>query len=250
MLLTSRETSLEPHDFLTAAGDVFTTFDERTQDSGNVSYGVATAGRRFFVKTAGSPDASKPFLSHDARVELLRNAARLHKRVEHPVLVPLRNIIESPHGPMLVFDWVPGELLGAPQERRSDPSTGFVRFRRLPVERILEALDDVIDLHRALASAGYIAAVASWNCLQTRCRVRFEARPRSTLLPRWHPHVHRWTAIAPLQSAPQPGASCERVHPVRFHEKPVHKKDQVETRSSESPLLKVSTCRPACRAIG
>ena len=165
LLLTSRETSLTPHDFLCSAGHVFVIFDERTQDSGNISYGIDEAGHRYFVKTAGLPTAARPFLTFDARVELLRNAARLHRRVRHPVLVPLRNIIESRDGPMLVFDWVPGELLGAPRESRSDPSTAHVRFRQLPVERILAALDDVIELHRVLASAGYLAVDFYDGCL-------------------------------------------------------------------------------------
>lgn len=157
MLLTSRETSLAPLAFLAATGHVHAIFDERTQDSGNISYGVEVANTRYFVKTAGSPTITRPFLTHQARVDLLRKAVRLHERVKHTALVPLRNVVESPYGPMLVFDWVTGELLGAARENRSDPSTAYFRFRQLPVERILAALDEVIDLHRELASAGYVA---------------------------------------------------------------------------------------------
>lgn len=148
---------MAPLAFLATAGHVCAIFDERTQDSGNISYGVDVANTRYFVKTAGLPTVARPFLIHQARVELLRNAIRLHECVKHPALVPLRNVVESPFGPMLVFDWVTGELLGTARESRSDPSSAYVRFRQLPVERILAALDEVIDLHRELASAGYVA---------------------------------------------------------------------------------------------
>lgn len=157
VLLTSRETPLTPLAFISEAGRVCAIFDERTQDSGNISYGVETADKRYFIKTAGSPTVTRPFLPYQARVDLLRNVVRLHERVRHAALVPLRNVVESPDGPLLVFDWVSGELLGAPFESRSDPSTAYVRFRRLPVQRILSALDEVIDLHRELASWGYVA---------------------------------------------------------------------------------------------
>jgi hypothetical protein len=45
-----------PGDFLRSIGQVFAVFDERTQDSGNISYGVLAGDRRFFVKTAGMPE--------------------------------------------------------------------------------------------------------------------------------------------------------------------------------------------------
>ena len=147
---------MTPSEFVSAAGRTFVTFDERTQDSGNVSYGVEAEGRRYFVKTAGSPNSSA-LLSHQDRVALLRNAVRLHQSVRHPALVPLRNVIESSHGPLLVYDWAAGELLAAPAVNRSDPATAHFRFRRLPPAQILSALEVVFDLHCALAVNGYVA---------------------------------------------------------------------------------------------
>ena len=85
-----------PDAFLRSVGAVFATF--ATQDSGNVSYGVALAGARFFVKTAGRPDDPRPFLGHAARVGLLRDAVRFHAAVSHPALPPLLHTIESPEG--------------------------------------------------------------------------------------------------------------------------------------------------------
>ena len=58
---------MDPLTLLESAGYVFAKFDERTQDSGNISYGVEVDGRRYFVKTAGRPDDSKPYFDHAER---------------------------------------------------------------------------------------------------------------------------------------------------------------------------------------
>jgi serine/threonine-protein kinase len=114
-----------PGDFLRSIGQVFAVFDERTQDSGNISYGVLASDRRFFVKTAGTPENSKAHLSHEQRVALLRNAVSFRRSVDHHSLPELLNVIESPHGLMLVYKWVPGELLGVERSRRADPMSPF-----------------------------------------------------------------------------------------------------------------------------
>jgi len=121
-----------PVDFLSSTGRVFAVFDERTQDSGNISYGVLSGDRRFFVKTAGMPENSKAHLSHEQRVALLRNAVSLRRHVDHHALPKFLNVIESPHGPMLIYEWVPGELLGVECSRRADPASPFQRFRLFP----------------------------------------------------------------------------------------------------------------------
>ncbi len=151
------ETELAPADFLGRIGRIFARFDSRTQDSGNVSYGVEAAdGRRWFVKTAGDP-AAAAFLNHAQRVALLRNAERLARDFSHPALPALRAVCESAWGPMLVYDWADGELLHAPAERRSDPATAFQRFRRLPAAEIATAVDMVIGAHVGLCGRGWVA---------------------------------------------------------------------------------------------
>jgi serine/threonine-protein kinase len=146
-----------PGDFLRSSGQVFAVFDERTQDSGNISYGVLAGDRRFFVKTAGMPENSKAHLSHEQRVALLRNAVSFRRRVDHHSLPELLNVIESPHGPMLVYEWVPGELLGVERSRRADPASPFQRFRALPFSDLLTGLDVVFDFHRSAAELGWVA---------------------------------------------------------------------------------------------
>ena len=150
-------THLPPLDFLRSVGTVFAEFGANTQDSGNVSYGVEVGTDRFFVKTAGIPGDPRPQLDHLARVALLRNAARLSESVQHPLLPRLHRVIESPDGPMLVYPWLDGELLGVPRERRDDPQSSFQRFRALPQSEVLSCLTALFDLHVRLAQAGWIA---------------------------------------------------------------------------------------------
>jgi len=151
-----------PERYLAGAGRVFACFDQ--QDSGNVSYGVSVEGRRYFVKTAGSPTGPGS-LDHTGRVALLDNATRLARRYRHPALPVLHQTVESPHGTMLVYDWVDGELLGVPQARRTDPASAYQRFRALPVERIAECLDIIFEVHALLGSGGEVAGDFYDGCL-------------------------------------------------------------------------------------
>jgi hypothetical protein len=157
LLGTDRITE-EPLQFLARVGEVFAEFGEHTQDSGNVSYGVAVRdGRRYFVKTAGRPDDPRPFLDHPARVALLRNAARLNAGLQHRALPALHAMIESPCGPLLIYTWVDGELIGVPRARRDDPASSYQRFRALPAATILRCLDTLFDLHALLVAGGWVA---------------------------------------------------------------------------------------------
>ena len=151
------QTDLTPGAFLRRVGAVFATFDARTQDSGNVSYGVESNGRRWFVKTAGDPADVTPFLPHEKRIALLRNAQRVALSISDPALPALRGVTESVWGPMLIYDWAPGELVGTPAARRADPESPLQRFRRLPPGRLTAAIDTILDVHLKLCAAGWIA---------------------------------------------------------------------------------------------
>ena len=154
-----------PDIYLNAVGRVFAVFDERTQDSGNISYGVQTPQGRYFVKTAGNSDDPNPFLSHSERVSLLRNATRLWRSCNHRTLPPLHRVIESPTGPLLVYQWVDGELIRVDAAIRNDPRSTFQRFRRLPSQEIIRALDLIYELHHQLAQLGWIAVDFYDGCL-------------------------------------------------------------------------------------
>lgn len=144
------EIDVPPPTYLDQLGTIFTRF--ATQDSGNISYGVQTGGVRYFVKTAGDPADTKPYLDFAGRVALLRNAVELARSVVHPALPALLAVIESPAGPVLVYEWREGELLGG----RRDAGSAHERFKALPVEEILAALDTLYDLHAALDAAGWV----------------------------------------------------------------------------------------------
>jgi serine/threonine-protein kinase len=152
------ETDRAPEAFLGGVGRVFARFDSRTQDSGNVSFGLEAAdGRRWFVKTAGDPAGQDFFLAHPQRVELLTNAVRLARDFAHPALPALQAVGESAWGPMLIYDWTAGELLHEPSARRDDAASAHQRFRRLPAGEIAAAIDTAIEVHVRLCARGWVA---------------------------------------------------------------------------------------------
>ena len=164
-LLDRKVIEQSPAALIREIGQVFSVFDEHTQDLGNISYGVQVDQQRFFVKTAGNPDDPRPFVSHEDRVALLRNAIRLRRSCDHIVLPQLHNVIESSAGPLLVNSWVDGELLHADRATRNRPQSALQRFRRLPVSQILNALDPIFELHCELAQKGWIAVDFYDGCL-------------------------------------------------------------------------------------
>jgi serine/threonine-protein kinase len=146
-----------PASALRTIGEVFAEFNSATQDSGNISYGLAVGGRKYFVKTPGLPGSDTIHaLSHERRSELLRKAAEMRGECDHPLLPRLHRLVEAQRGPLLVYDWVEGELL-----RRAT----LDRFRMLPVERVLSVLDGIYDLHRMIAAAGWVAHDFYDGCL-------------------------------------------------------------------------------------
>ena len=169
-LLGPGATGEAPADLVSRCGVVLAVFDHHSQDSGNVSWLVRTDHGDLFVKTAGTPDpppvgAAMPYFSHSDRIRLLRNAVDLARSCEHPCLARLRNVIESPLGPVLVYDRAPGELVGTTTSGRADPHSGYQRLAHFPAHQLLADFDDLIDLHRALARAGWVAGDLYDGCL-------------------------------------------------------------------------------------
>lgn len=169
-LLSMTCSDRNPEELVHAAGEVLARYDHRTQDSGNISWLVATPEGDLFVKTAGTrdpppPGAAVPYLDHAGRVELLRSAVELARSAAHPALARLRTVIETPHGPALVYDRAPGELIGVPSTRRDDPGSPYRRFAcASPVLR-LTVLDQLLDAHLGLEAAGWVACDLYDGCL-------------------------------------------------------------------------------------
>ena len=146
-LLSRARAESPPLEYLATCGSVFAVFDAQTQDSGNVSYGVEVDRTRFFVKTAGSIADGSPHFSHAERVAALRNAARISASVYHRSLPVLRNVIETEAGPMLVYDWVVGDLV----------RNALTRVRGLPSTLIQSLVAEICNPHVSLVDGGWIA---------------------------------------------------------------------------------------------
>jgi hypothetical protein len=168
-LLTLTSTAASAESLVKGSSMVRRTFDQHTQDSGNVSWLVESDGVLLFVKSAGPldppPGAPRPLLDHSDRVGLLENAARLARSCDHPALATLRNVIETATGPALVYDAAPGELIGVQRAHRTDPTSPYQRFAHLPGRRMLAVFDVLIDLHVALAGRGWVARDLYDGCL-------------------------------------------------------------------------------------
>lgn len=168
-LLEVSQTPLGAARFVASCGTIVSTFD-RTQDSGNVSWIVATDAGEYFAKSAGTtappaPGRPVPYFDHDGRVLLLRNAVEVAASCDHRALARLRHVVETSDGPVLVYDRAPGELIGTPREQRSDPASAYRRFAALPADRHVPIVQELFEVHVALAAAGWIACDLYDGCL-------------------------------------------------------------------------------------
>lgn len=145
-----------PEEWLLQSGTIVERFGPPEQDSGNVSWAVVIGEERFFIKSAGSPREMHR-LSHEQRVAYLHNAACLYRECAHEALVRLKTMIASPWGPLLVFDWAPGELLYTVSARRKDPASAYARFRALPAQEIIDVFTQIFSLQAQLAQEGWTA---------------------------------------------------------------------------------------------
>jgi serine/threonine-protein kinase len=150
------DVEIEP--YLEQIGEVFRAF--REQDSGCLSYGVLTQGRRWFVKHSDEPRG----------IASLRRAFHLNSTVQHTALPRLHNSFNTPGGFALVYDWAPGYLwreLRHPSDERSadDPNSPYSRFRGLTMDKILDALDTIYDVHLLLADRGFVAVDFYDGCI-------------------------------------------------------------------------------------
>jgi serine/threonine protein kinase, bacterial len=169
-LLAVRRIDEDPAGYVRECGTVLREFNHLTQDSGNVSWLVESAGQRLFVKTAGTPapavaGAPVPYFDHAGRVRLLRNAVEVARSCDHAALPALLNVIESPVGPALVYEAARGELIGVPRRQRADPTSAYQRLAHSPASVLFAVLDTLIDVHVALAAAGWVAGDLYDGCL-------------------------------------------------------------------------------------
>jgi hypothetical protein len=117
-------------------------------DSGNVCFALTAQRERWFVKWATTPRA----------VDGLRRAATVHYTVQHPAILPLESVLRSVEGTALLYPWFDGASLYAPSPKRARAKSAPGRFRALPLDERLAAIDAVFDAHVALAAAGFVSS--------------------------------------------------------------------------------------------
>jgi len=148
-LVTVKQIDQDLVTYLSHMGHIFTVFDQ--QDSGCISYGVRAEEQNWFVKYADSLEA----------MEFMRNAEAFHQTVVHPNIPKLINTFTTANGFALVYEWVNGEVLGSPafqgKEGRNRPESPHFRFRQLPLDRIIAALNTIYDVHAYVEREGYVA---------------------------------------------------------------------------------------------
>ncbi|MGH6971268.1 MAG: hypothetical protein ACREEQ_06620 [Caulobacteraceae bacterium] len=133
-LLTTPHIAGDVRAHLARLGEVFADFGDA--DAGCFGHGVAAAGGRYFVK----------HVVKDHGLAAQDRAIALHRAVRHPALPPLLAKIAGGRGPVLVYPWIEGVRL------RESRLTG-----RLALHETLDAIWTVIDVHRAIAAAGFVS---------------------------------------------------------------------------------------------
>lgn len=145
-------------DHLSRLGEVFVEIPDH--DSGNTSWGVRKGEDRWFVKYA----------PHMEGVVWLLTSQRFHQAVQHNAIVPLERLVAvEGGGRAAVYRWVDGEILNDPHvpggKPRQEEGSAYRRFRDLPVEKVLAALDQIYDAHLAVVAAGFVAVDFYDGCI-------------------------------------------------------------------------------------
>ncbi|GEM_PF-54399 len=144
-----------PHDFnwLAPFGRVFRVWDR--QDSGNLAFGLEIEGQKVFIKYAGAFTAE--YNGHPVEaIRRLREAAGVHEVLQHPALVKVLDHFETPDGYAVLYEWAEGRLL-RPGAEEGGADAAISRFRRLPIEERIEAMDTILEFHAYAEAMNYVA---------------------------------------------------------------------------------------------
>jgi serine/threonine-protein kinase len=141
--------------FLSKYGKVFKAFDE--QGSGNIAFGVANGDEKYFIKFAGAPkenyiaNRDSGAINTVSAIELLKKAVPLYKELEHPALIKFVTAEEIGGGYAAIFEW--SNAIGI--EPKDSPD--YMKFMQMPVEKKIQAFEDIMEFHAYVAAKGYIA---------------------------------------------------------------------------------------------
>ncbi|OWA34947.1 hypothetical protein B9G55_14495 [Saccharibacillus sp. O16] len=144
-----------PHDlnWLAPFGRVFRVWDR--QDSGNLGFGLEIEGQKVFIKYAGAFTVDYDGHPVDA-IRRLREAAAVYEVLQHPALVRVLDHFETADGYAVLYEWAEGKLL-RPGAEEGAADAVISRFRRLPVEERVEAMDTILEFHAYVEAMNYVA---------------------------------------------------------------------------------------------
>ncbi|MCI8665927.1 MAG: serine/threonine protein kinase [Dorea sp.] len=140
-------------------GTVFSVIDET--GSGCISFGVANGEEKYFIKIAGA-DTIDAEIPPKESVETLKNAAGMYQTLKHPNLVELLEHYGYQDYYIAVFRWVEGGCLFdywnfEKYDKNPDIISPAVRFKELPADRKLSAVEDIFSFLETVAANQYVA---------------------------------------------------------------------------------------------
>ena len=141
--------------FLSKYGKVFKVFND--QNSGNICFGVAYDENKYFIKFAGAPvpnyiaNRDGGAVDAESAILLLKAAVPIYTELAHPTLIKFVSAEEIGGGYAAVFKWE--DAIGI--EPKGSPD--YIRFMQMPVEKKIQAFEDIVEFHAHVAAKGYVA---------------------------------------------------------------------------------------------
>ncbi|MCL1807419.1 MAG: hypothetical protein FWG31_06930 [Oscillospiraceae bacterium] len=144
--------------FLQRYGQVFCVFDQN--DSGNISFGVDNGKEKHFIKVAGAKTAQSCADPRQA-AETLKEAVPVYTELAYPNLIQLVEHFAADGLYVAVFKWADGDCLFdhwnfETYKANAELSPGE-RFKKLPREKRLRAVDAIFDFLTFTEAKGYVA---------------------------------------------------------------------------------------------
>jgi serine/threonine-protein kinase len=133
--------------FLGKYGKVFKVYDD--QDSGNICFGVANGGNKYFIKFAGAT-TDRACVSIEEAVANLKRTVPIYKDLAHLNLVKLIDAEEIGGGFAMVFEWADAECMG-----RMYPASRMM-FMSLSLDIRVRIFEEIMAFHAYVADCGYV----------------------------------------------------------------------------------------------
>jgi len=135
--------------FLSRYGKVFRVFDKSS--SGAICFGVEKAGKRYFLKFAGSKTINAALQNIEDTIMRLKFSVPKYKELKHPLLINFIDAEEIGGGLITIFDWFDGESCGYPQ---GEMHKKFLALENKEKQRVFEG---IMEFHAHVSKCGYVA---------------------------------------------------------------------------------------------